>query len=346
MRWKECPANLGRRIDAIEGQEMTESETKLPETPLGTAVLFLVFNRPNTTRQVFDAIRQAKPPRLYIAADGARANKAGEAERCEEVRRIATAVDWPCEVKTLFRDENLGCKRSVSGGITWFFEHEEQGIILEDDCLPHPDFFRFCEELLERYVDDERISVITGNNFQDDQKRGDASYYFSKYNHCWGWASWRRAWQHYQGDLPFWPAWSQSNDWHVINPDPVERRFWTKIFETVRAGKVDSWAYPWTGCVWHQKGLTITPNANLVSNIGFGPDSTHTASPDSPQANMVTQKIGALVHPTLVQQDFLADAYVFDHTLGGRHKRFPWWLLRLPRRIASVVYRRLKRSFA
>jgi hypothetical protein len=320
---------------------MIISKLFTPPSPINTAVLLLVFNRPSTTRQVFEAIRHALPPRLYIAADGPRSSNLGEAERCAEVRRIAMAVDWPCEVKTLFRDENLGCRRSVSGGITWFFEHEERGIILEDDCLPHPDFFWFCEELLERYSDEERVSVITGNNFQEGQKRGDASYYFSKYNHCWGWASWRRSWQYYQGDLPFWPAWSSAPEWQAIHPDPVERRYWTKIFEIVRAGKIDSWAYPWTGSIWHQKGLTITPNVNLVSNIGFGPDSTHTASPDSPQANMDTHSVGTMVHPTRIVQDVAADAYVFDYAFGGRNLRFPRSVLRFTYCAANTLGRQI-----
>lgn len=290
---------------------------------LKTAVLFLVFNRPDITAQVFQVIRNAKPTRLYVAADGPRANREGEAEKCATVREIVTAVDWSCEVKTLFRVANLGCKHAVSEGITWFFEHEERGIILEDDCLPHLDFFRFCEELLELYVDDERISVITGNNFQDGQTRGDASYYFSKYNHCWGWASWRRAWQHYQGDLPFWPAWSQSNDWLEINPDPVERRYWTKIFGAVRAGKIDSWAYPWTGSVWYKQGLTVTPNVNLVSNIGFGTAASHTFNRDVGYAHLKTVPIYPINHPVEVSINLLADSYVFNNTLGGSNLRRP-----------------------
>lgn len=313
---------------------------------LQTAVLLLVFNRPDTTRRVFEAIRQARPRRLYVAADGPRTSKAGEAQRCAEVIRIATAVDWPCEVNTLVSTENQGCKQAVSRGITWFFEHEEQGIILEDDCLPHQDFFQFCQELLVRYADDRRISVITGNNFQNGQKRGDASYYFSKYNHCWGWASWRRAWHQYQGDLSFWPTWSRSPQWQIINPDPVERRYWGRIFKTVRAGRVDSWAYPWIASVWYQRALTITPNVNLVSNIGFGPDSTHTSSRDSPMANMQTLAIGPLTHPTRVQQDISADRYVFNHTFGGRNLRFPWSLLCIPHRAASFCYKYLKRTLA
>lgn len=161
----------------------------MEKKPLKTAVLFLVFNRPETTKTVFEAIRKAKPKRLYIAADGPRKHREGENEKVSSVRQIVTYVDWPCDVKTLFRDENLGCKSAVSGAITWFFNHEEEGIILEDDCLPHPDFFPFCESLLKRYANDERIWVITGNNFQNGIQRGEASYYFSRYNHVWGWAS-------------------------------------------------------------------------------------------------------------------------------------------------------------
>jgi hypothetical protein len=321
------------------------TSTFTPPAPLQTAVLFLVFNRPDTTAQVFEAIRKAKPPRLYVAADGPRANRDGEAERVARVREIATAVDWPCEVKTLFREENLGCKYAVSGGITWFFEHEEQGIILEDDCLPHPDFFGFCETLLEHYASDERVAVVTGNNFQNGRKRGDASYYFSKYNHCWGWASWRRAWQQYQGDLPFWPEWSQSADWHEKTPDPVERHYWNKIFKRVRAGQLDSWACPWTASVWFHGGLTATPNVNLVSNIGFGPDSTHTANSNDTNANRKTIPLGGIIHPSDVKRDKPADLFTFDHHYGGRKQRFPLNVLRLPIRAVRFAYRRLKGLF-
>ena len=261
-----------------------------PPAPLRTAVLFLVFNRPGTTAKVFEAIRKARPPRLYVAADAARASREGEAERVALVREIATDVDWPCEVLTLFREENLGCKYAVSDGITWFFEHEEQGIILEDDCLPNQSFFWFCETLLQRYAADERVEVVTGDNFQNGQHRGElgASYYFSKYNHCWGWATWRRAWQYYQGDLSFWPEWSLSEDWSEKMPNPVEHRYWRKIFDQVHAGEGDSWAYPWLASTWYNYGLTVTPNLNLVSNIGFGPDFRHTAKADSPLADMAT----------------------------------------------------------
>lgn len=312
-----------------------------PEAPLKTAVLFLVFNRPDTTRRVFESIRRAKPPRLYVAADGPRPGREGESLRCEETRRIATAVDWPCEVRTLFRDTNLGCKRAVSSAISWFFQHEEQGIILEDDCLPHEDFFPFCETLLDRYVADERVWAITGDNFQNGVRRGESSYYFSRYNHVWGWASWRRAWQKADMDIRFWPSWKRSLSWRETIPDPVERRYWEKIFDRVYQNEIDTWDYPWTASVWYHGGLTATPNVNLVSNIGFGAEATHTKE-NSPVANMQTHGIYPLVHPGDVRRDADADRYDFDHNFDGRYLRFPRSLVRLPRRVVGWMWRRIQ----
>jgi hypothetical protein len=240
-------------------------------------------------------------------------------------------------VQRNFADSNLGLKRRVSSGLHWVFDQVERAIVLEDDCLAHADFFRYCDALLERYADDERVSVITGNNFQNGRQRGEASYYFSKYNHCWGWATWRRAWQHYQGDLPFWPTWSQSSGWLERTPDVVERRYWSRIFERVRAGEIDSWAYPWMASVWYRGGLTATPNANLVSNIGFGADSTHTASAESPLAARPTQTLGQLRHPTTVLQDIEADRYIFDYILGGKDQRRLFGL-------RAPVYRAIKNT--
>jgi hypothetical protein len=309
---------------------------------LQTAVLFLVFNRPDTTAQVFEAIRKARPPRLYVASDGARSNREGEAEKVAKVREIATAVDWPCEVKTLFRDQNLGCKQAVSSGITWFFEHEEEGIILEDDCLPHPNFFNFCETLLNKYKDDEKIFAITGNNFQSGQWRGDGSYYFSRYNHVWGWASWRRAWIHYDGDLNFWPSWKNSVDWTLKIPNKTERKYWTKIFDQMYACKIDTWDYPWTSSVWYHGGLTATPNVNLISNIGFGRDSTHTKSKNSPYAAMKTKALGQIIHPTEIKQNELADGYTFKHHFGGKYLKLHWRLMRFSKRVLVFLLRKLK----
>lgn len=318
---------------------MTASDSFVPLEPLNTAVLFLVFNRPDVTEQVFEAIRKARPPRLYVAADGPRAAREGEAERCAEVRRIATAVDWPCELKTLFREKNLGCKHAVSRGINWFFEHEEQGIILEDDCLPNQCFFHFCQDLLNRYATDERVWVITGDNFQNGIKRGEASYYFSRYNHVWGWASWRRAWTKADMELRFWPEWKISQDWKSFWSDLVTRRYWEKIFDQMYRGEIDTWDYPWTASVWHHGGLTATPNVNLVTNIGFGEHATHTLSSDSPLSGISTHTLSTLTHPNMVQHEIAADLYVFDYVFGGRLQRFPYVLYNMPRRVAGKLFR-------
>lgn len=283
-------------------------------------VLLLIFNRPDPTAQVFAAIRATRPARLYVAADGPRLDRPGEAERCARAREIATAVDWPCEVHTLFRDANLGCKRAVSGALDWFFGEEEAGMVLEDDCLPHPDFFRFCDVLLERHAEDERVSVITGDNFQRGRRRGDASYYFSRYNHCWGWASWRRAWRLYDGELSFWPDWKTSADWRERIPDAVERRYWEGIFDRVARGEIDSWAYPWTASLWYRGGLTATPNVNLVTNIGFGEEATHTRG--AVKRHIVPRvALGCLSHPECVEQNLQADNFAFRQHFLGRIAR-------------------------
>ena len=307
---------------------------------LETPVLFLVFNRPDTTARVFEEIRRARPARLYVAADGPRPDRPGEKAKTEEVRRIATAVDWPCEVRTLFREENLGCKNAVSGAITWFFEQEAEGIILEDDCLPHPDFFPFCAELLERYRDEPKVMAITGDNFQRGRWRGEGSYYFSKYPHCWGWASWRRAWAHYDGELSFWPEWVQSEEYRVVHPDPLEQRYWARVFDRVRAGEIDTWDYQWSATCNHNGGLTATPNANLVSNIGFGDEGTHTRG-SSWISGMPLEPLVKWAHPRSVTQNAEADRFVFDEVFGGKKRRFPYALYYTPRRLGGIAYRRL-----
>ena len=287
----------------------TSPNTFIPANPLKTAVLFLVFNRPDTTKQVFEAIRKAKLPSLYVAADGPRADKDGEKEKCEQVRKIATQVDWDCEVKTLFREKNLGCRIGVSSAIDWFFENEEEGIILEDDCLPSQSFFWYCEELLERYRRDMRIVAVSGNNFQKGSTRNEFSYYFSRFNHCWGWASWRRAWSYYEKDMQSWPYIRDNNYLQDILLDKTAVKYWGKIFETAYRNEIDSWAYRWTFSCWIQNGLSVLPSVNLVSNIGFGGDATHTSG-DSRLSKMTASELSfPLKHPNWMIRDTRADDY-------------------------------------
>ena len=312
---------------------------------LNTPVLLLIFNRPNTTIKVFEKIVQAKPSKLYIAGDGPREGLAGEIEKVKKAREIINKINWPCEIKTLFSEKNLGCKKGVSTAITWFFEQEERGIILEDDCVPHLDFFYYCENLLDYYSEDHRISVITGDNFQNGKLRGDASYYFSKYNHCWGWASWRRAWDYYQGDINFWQEWSNSKAWFDHVPDKVERKYWQKIFNLVYKKKIDSWAYPWLASIWYKNGLTVTPNVNLVSNIGFGLDATHTLNENDKNSNMKTTSLKILKHPKVVKKDLEADIWTFNHHYGGKNLRFPYKWIVFPIRILNFIYKKINFYF-
>jgi hypothetical protein len=229
---------------------------------------------------VFEAIRKAKPPRLYIAADGPRADKPGEAEKVEETRRIANQVDWVCEVKTLFREKNLGCRLGVSSGIDWFFANEEEGIILEDDCLPSQSFFWFCEELLEKYKNDVRIAMITGTSYLFNEIDSENDYFFSKYISIWGWASWRRAWQKYDANISDWP---NSKKEKVLDRifywDSNIKNIFSKNFDSVYEHKIDTWDYQWCYKCLIEGKYCITPYKNMISNIGFEGTRSSTNSP-------------------------------------------------------------------
>lgn len=256
---------------------MTDNKKFTPPHPLNTAVLFLVFNRPDTTKQVFEAIRQAKPPRLYVAADGARETKEGEGPKVQAVREyIMQNIDWECEVKTLFREQNYGCKMAVSGAIDWFFENEEMGIILEDDCLPSQSFFWYCEELLERYKHDNNVKGISGysvnNNYSIEE-----DYLYVSYALIWGWATWRRVWQRYEVGLDSYLTRGASN--FMLTKE--QKNFWIGNFEKILAGKLDTWDYQLSFQVLDTNSLFIVPKYNLISNIGFSDDATHTFNKQS-----------------------------------------------------------------
>ena len=299
---------------------------------LNTPVLFLIFNRPDTTKRVFESIREAKPPRLYIAADGARKDKIGERELCEQTREITNNVDWNCEVKTLFRDKNLGCKIAVSSAINWFFENEEEGIILEDDCLPNQSFFMFCQELLNYYRSDKRIMHIGGANFQGGIKRGIDSYYFSKYNHIWGWATWKSAWKNYDVSMQNYSPEKTTLLLQSIFDTSREIHYWEKIFSDVFSGKINTWDYQWTFTIWNQNGVAVLPNKNLVSNIGFDTDATHTASKDVMSVgNIPTHKIDIITHPQTIFVDKEADRYGLNSVF------YPTFLKFAIKKILSII---------
>ncbi len=307
---------------------------------LSTPVLFLTFNRPETTSRVFEQIARARPSTLLLVSDGPRPDREGERERVEATRALVQQVDWPCEVLTDFSDINMGCKDRIASALAWTFGLVEEAIVLEDDCLPDPSFFDYCEQLLDHYRDDRRVMAITGNNFQAGQSRTPHSYYFSKYFHCWGWATWRRAWESFDRELTSWPEFQATGALASSADSRPEEEYWDRIFTAQHEGKICSWAYPFQYSCWAQSGLTVTPNVNLVSNIGFGPDATHTTN-DSPQANVPVQSIGELRHPPLVVRNKAADRYTFA-TCYQRPPR----LRRLQRKIQRYVLSRPRRSAA
>lgn len=278
-------------------------------------ILFIIFNRPDTTSQVFEAIRRYKPEKLYVAADGPRLEKVGELEKCNLVRSIIDKVDWDCDVKTLFRDKNLGCKHAVSSAISWFFENEEEGIILEDDCLPSASFFNFCENMLAKYRDDKNVMIVSGSNFQDGIKRSDASYYFSKCCHIWGWASWRRVWNQYDIEMKTFPQFVKSNQIQQIFNHPSVQWYWLKMLYRAYNGEINTWDYQFNYAVWSNNGINIIPNSNLVSNIGFGEDSTHTNFAASGCVKQL-EEIDEILHPDSIKVCDVADKYTFEKHYG------------------------------
>ncbi len=276
-----------------------------------TPILFILFNRPDTTQRVFDAIKAIKPKKLYVTADGPRKGNKNDLENCPKTREIIK-VDWDCEVIILYRDENLGCRNAVSNAITWFFNQEEKGIILEDDCLPDLSFFPYCAELLEKYENNEQIMLISGNNFQNGKKHGDASYYFSRYNHIWGWASWRRVWQNYDVDMKSFPEKKKDDFLKSIFPKSKARKYWLNRFERAYRGEINTWDYQWTYTIFSHNGISILPNVNLISNIGFGNQSTHTAKLNNKMANLPTTHLTfPLIHPNTIEINNEADDYTF-----------------------------------
>lgn len=299
-------------------------------------VIFLVFNRPEQTARVFARIREARPAQLFVVADGPRADRPGEAERCLEVRRIVEqGIDWPCEVVRDYSATNLGCARRVSSGITNAFKQVEEAIILEDDCLPDPTFFRFCAELLERYRDDARLALVSGTNHQPVDAKFRHSYFYSRYNHIWGWATWRRAWQLFDFQMTDWPKWRDVGGLERVFADPAVVRYWRHAFDACHKRKGESWCYRWTFACFRENLVSILPCRSLVENIGFGGDATHTL--ECP-AHLCGQIAGAadfpLAHPPEVEVDEFADRrceHVMFHrpAMPGRMVRR---LVRLARR--------------
>jgi len=269
-----------------------------------TPILLLIFNRLDTTKQVFDMIRKVAPLKLYIASDGPREKREEEAEKVRTVREyILNSIDWDCKVKTLFREKNLGCGKAISRAITWFFENEEMGIILEDDCLPSLSFFPYCEELLKKYKDDTRIYHIAGNNPLTETKTP-YSYYFSRIQICSGWATWRWAWEKFNFCIDDLSDFIKHKKINAIFTRNVDRYYWSQNFKKIVKENCDKrWATQWAYTIFKHNGICINPSRNLITHIGFGVDATHTVSNDSHLYNQQRYEISEILHPEKVRID-------------------------------------------
>jgi hypothetical protein len=281
-----------------------------------TAVAFIIFNRPEPTKAVFRKIREAQPKKLLVIADGPRPGRPEDVEKCALTREVIRDVDWDCEVLTNFSEINMGMGKREATGMDWIFSQVEEAIILEDDCLPTSSFFGFCENLLAAYRHDERVMLISGGNYQNGNSRTDYSYYFSKYPLTWGWASWRRAWNYYDYQMKSWPEFKRSGLLNFVCEDTDEQRYWTGIFDLMHRDpqEINTWDYQWVFACFAQSGLCITPNTNMIANIGFGgEDSTNFKDADESHnlANLPVNDIWDIRHPPFVVQHKEADLYDF-----------------------------------
>ena len=293
-------------------------------------VVLIIFNRPELLKKTFEMVRQYQPKELFIIADGPRKDHPGEAEKCKETRNIVSNIDWECKVHQNYSSDNMTCSKRIHTGLSWVFKKVDRAIILEDDCLPNSDFFDYCATLLELYKNEEKVWSITGDNFQSGRKRGSASYYFSKYFHGWGWATWARCWNTaIDENLSFWPSLKKSKEWTLMHPNKHERKYWGDIYDDIYNGKLDYWDYWFSASITKNYGLTATPNVNLVTNEGFGPDGTHTLFAKK-KSGLKNYSIGNLTHPEAVKKDKNADSYLYNYHYGGK---------------SQFIYRKLLRFF-
>jgi hypothetical protein len=284
---------------------------------LTTPVALLVFNRPDVTSRVFSAIREAQPRHFLVIADGPRNNRPDDLSLCMKVRQIVEQVDWPCQVEYLYSETNLGCRKRVSSGLDWVFNIVDEAIILEDDCLPDQTFFRYCQEMLNLYRHDERIMMISGSNLLGEWKAASQNYHFSCYGGVWGWASWRRAWSYYDVEMPLWRNPEIRDRVRDVIGVKSDFRRRAKAFDKTASGKIDTWDYQWSFARLMQSGLTIVPSVNLISNIGFGQDATHTKNARASVANLdVSQCNFPLVISPFIAVDRDYDAAFLDKVMN------------------------------
>lgn len=298
-------------------------------------MLFIVFNRLDTTKQVFEKIKDIKPTRLYIASDGPRKSKQGENETVDSVRNfILNSIDWVCDTRTLFRENNLGCNKAVSSAIDWFFEEEDFGIILEDDCVPSKSFYPFCKELLEKYKNDKRISGITGTNFNKSfVPKQNVSYHYSEILYMWGWATWKDRWIE---NKDFIGNYKELMNYPLKDNIISNRKaniMWIEESSNAISGKIDTWDYQWLFSNICNHKLTIVPAKNLIHNIGFSEEATHTKHMREDLVPPLENIDLPLEHPKFMIRNSEYDDYFYTHIYG--------WAT-----IKERILRRIKKIFS
>ena len=282
-----------------------------------TPVIFIVFNRPELTARTFACIREARPPKLLVVCDGARADRPDDESKVRAVRHIINSVDWPCEVIRNYADKNMGCRARVASGLIWAFNQVPEAIVLEDDCLPDPSFFPFCEELLNLYRNDERVMHIAGTNLSAPYVHRSSSYWFSHQPAIWGWASWSRAWRHYELEMNSWSTRldvlrsSFASNW--------EMHYWLPVLEQARLEpeKMNTWDFSWMYTCRSLHGLCIIPQNNLIENLGFGAGASHTTTVN-PRLQVPAASAGPMRHPHSVSRDRYGDEMLTRVYAGER----------------------------
>lgn len=321
-------------MEQCADQTSVKSDVHGVPAALETPIVLIVFNRPFQTSRVFERIAEARPKRLLVVADGPREDRPGEQARCEEVLGIVSAVDWPCQVSTNISEKNLGCRARIVSGLKWAFSQVEEAIVLEDDVLPHPSFFPFCGEMLERYRHEERVGMVTGFNIVADVARSTHSYYFSAMTHIWGWASWRRAWQSYDAEMRCWPEVRRSAAFEEAFPESSVQRYWRYVLDEVYRGEgPDTWDYQWMLTNIRQRRLAVSPQVNLIENIGFGTEATHVTEASEAPAVSTRALRFPLEHPPELCAS--PDLDRLDQQLSGWHRStFP---VRAHRKLSRLV---------
>ena len=304
-------------------------------------VVLIFFNRPEQTQKVFDRIKEAKPKKLFLISDGPRLRRAGEGDEVAACRELVAQIDWECDVLRNYSDQNLGCRQRVISGLDWVFSQVDSAIILEDDCVPNADFFLFTDELLKRYEKDESVGAICGTNALEKLTVTNDSYFFSRMPAIWGWATWARVWGEYDGAVRDWPLKKREGLLAKVLGNKNAVRYWTESLDGVYRNRIDTWDYQFTYLLWRTNQLAIIPARNLISNIGFGANATHTHDPTSALSNLKSADLEfPLMHPSAIQAFVDYDNEITSSLVPAAFRLHLGRLMkRIPRPIASFVTR-------